>query len=149
MTLNALYPVLVTDRVAESHRFYRDLLDLETAFESEWFVHLASPAPCRTQIGLLVRGHDSLPERFASQETAGVLITVEVDDVDALHSHAAGMGVPIELSLRDEVWGQRHFIVRDPNGIAVDLVQVIPVSAPEIAAQYDPGALPSGSTTHD
>ena len=144
MTLNAVYPVLVTDRLDESHRFYVELLQLETVFESEWFVQLTARNQ-RTQLGLLVRGHDSLPPAFDSNLTAGVLVTVEVDDVDNVHRRATRLGVPIELGLRDEEWGQRHFIASDPNGIAVDVVQVIAVSSAEIAAQYNPAVLPPGS----
>ena len=144
MTLSAVYPVLTTDRLEESRRFYVELLELETVFDSEWFVQMVS-RDRRAQLGLLVRGHDSLPLAFASDVTAGMLVTVEVDNVNEVHRRAARMGVPIELSLRDEEWGQRHFIARDPNGIAVDVVQVIAVTSAEIAAQYDPAALPQGS----
>jgi hypothetical protein len=39
------------------------------------------------------------------------------------------------VSLRDEPWGQRHFITEDPDGVLVDVVTVIP-PAPEFVAQY-------------
>jgi catechol 2,3-dioxygenase-like lactoylglutathione lyase family enzyme len=71
-----------------------------------------------------------------------VLVTIEVDDVDAVHERAQASRLPIELSLRDEDWGQRHFITRDPNGLAVDVVQVIPVTSDEAAGQYAPDLLP-------
>jgi catechol 2,3-dioxygenase-like lactoylglutathione lyase family enzyme len=35
----------------------------------------------------------------------------------------AAMGVPIEVELRDEPWGDRHFVVVDPNGMVIQLVQ--------------------------
>jgi uncharacterized glyoxalase superfamily protein PhnB len=28
--------------------------------------------------------------------------------------------------LRDEPWGDRHFTIRDPNGIAIDIVTYSP-----------------------
>ena len=71
-----------------------------------------------------------------------MLVTIEVDDVDAVHERARAARLPIELSLRDENWGQRHFITRDPNGLAVDVVQVIPVTSAEMAGQYAPDLLP-------
>jgi catechol 2,3-dioxygenase-like lactoylglutathione lyase family enzyme len=73
---------------------------------------------------------------------AGVLVTVEVDDVDVVHERAQARRLPIELSLRSEDWGQRHFITRDPNEVAVDVVQVIPVTSEEAAAQYASDLVP-------
>jgi hypothetical protein len=37
--------------------------------------------------------------------------------------------------LRDEPWGQRHFIGVDPQGVMVDVIELIPPS-PEFLAQY-------------
>jgi uncharacterized glyoxalase superfamily protein PhnB len=34
-----------------------------------------------------------------------------------------GLGISIEVPIRDEPWGDRHFAVLDPNGIPVDVVQ--------------------------
>jgi len=30
--------------------------------------------------------------------------------------------IPIEIELRDEPWGDRHFAIKDPNGIGIDIV---------------------------
>lgn len=140
MTVTALYPVLMTDRPAALARFYAELLDLEPVFEADWFVQLTG------QLGFVARDHDSVPERFRGALPAGLLVTVEVDDVDAVHTRAVALGAPIELTLRSERWGQRHFITRDPDGTAVDVVQVIPVTSSEIAAQYVT-SIPAVSTT--
>ncbi len=140
MSVSALYPVLMTGDPAAAARFYADLLELEPVFEADWFVQLAQGES--VQMGFVAREHDSIPPRFAGATPAGLLVTVEVDDADAVHARAVAQELPIELSLRSEDWGQRHFITRDPEGTAVDVVQVIPVTSEAIAAQYAPGALP-------
>ena len=48
---------------------------------------------------------------------------VDVEDVDAEYKRITDMGVPVEVELRNEPWGDRHFVLRDPNGIGVDIVQ--------------------------
>ena len=58
-----------------------------------------------------------------------VRVTVETEDVDALHQRACALGVEIVYALRDEPWGQRHFMAKDPNGLLVDVVQLIPPEA--------------------
>jgi len=44
-------------------------------------------------------------------------------------------GLPIVLDLKSEEWGQRHFIVEDPNGILIDVIQNIEPSA-EFKEEY-------------
>jgi catechol 2,3-dioxygenase-like lactoylglutathione lyase family enzyme len=141
MSINAVFPVLMTDRLAESRDFYAGLLGMRIAFEANWYVQLLSPTTAAAQLGLVAAGHASVPPVFR-RPAAGVLVTVEVDDVDVVHERAQARRLPIELSLRSEDWGQRHFITRDPNEVAVDVVQVIPVTSEEAAAQYASDLVP-------
>jgi uncharacterized glyoxalase superfamily protein PhnB len=46
-------------------------------------------------------------------------ISVEVDDVDAVHARAVELGLEIAYSLRDEEWGVRRFMV---SGTTVNIV---------------------------
>jgi hypothetical protein len=39
------------------------------------------------------------------------------------------------LALRSEAWGQRHFITSDPNGLLIDVIELIPPSE-AYAQQY-------------
>lgn len=50
-------------------------------------------------------------------------LTIEVDDVDELYERLRKKSVKIEIALRDEPWGDRHFAVVDPNGIGIDFVR--------------------------
>jgi hypothetical protein len=58
-----------------------------------------------------------------------------------VHEAAVAAGLPILLSLRDEDFGQRHFITGDPNGVLIDIIKPIPPSA-EYEAGYLTGASP-------
>lgn len=64
-----------------------------------------------------------------------------MDDVDAEYERLKNAGTDIVSDIRDEAFGQRHFIVAGPTGILVDIIKPIPPSA-EFAAQYAPEALP-------
>ena len=46
-----------------------------------------------------------------------------VEDVDAEHARLVELGVPVDVAPRDEPWGQRRCLVRDPAGTGVELVQ--------------------------
>jgi catechol 2,3-dioxygenase-like lactoylglutathione lyase family enzyme len=133
-TVDSLYPVLMTDDVPRAHAFYVELLGLADAFVSDWYVSLAAGDDATVQLGIVAREHDSVPAGFRAAG-AGMLVTIEVDDVDAVHARAVARGLPFHVPLRDEPWGQRHFITEDPDGVLVDVITVIPPS-PEFAAQY-------------
>ena len=55
-------------------------------------------------------------------EGKGVYFTIEVENVDDVYKQLNTKGVPIEVEIRNEPWGDRHFAIKDPNGIGVDIV---------------------------
>jgi catechol 2,3-dioxygenase-like lactoylglutathione lyase family enzyme len=123
---SALFPVIASERLEESRDFYVELLDLEVAFESGWYTLLRNREAPAVQLGLVARDHPSVPAGFRSAPR-GVIVTIEVPAVDAVHERALARGLPIVLGLRDEEFGQRHFMTRDPDGALVDVVTPIPL----------------------
>jgi catechol 2,3-dioxygenase-like lactoylglutathione lyase family enzyme len=79
----------------------------------------------------------------ARGETSKLILNFEVEDPDAVYRDVQAAGLPILTPLRDEAFGQRHFITVDPNGTLIDIIKPIPPRA-EFAAQYDASALPQG-----
>jgi catechol 2,3-dioxygenase-like lactoylglutathione lyase family enzyme len=132
-TIDAIYPVLMTSDVARLRDFYGRLLELDITFENDWYVSMARGQS--VQLAFVEHSHDSIPDGFARPTATGVLVTVEVPDVDAVHARAADAGLPMHVPLRDEDWGQRHFITEDPDGVLVDVIALIPASD-EYAASY-------------
>ena len=49
-------------------------------------------------------------------------ISVQVDDVDAVHAAAVKRGLQIAQGLCDQDFGMRHFMVVDPNGLLVNVL---------------------------
>jgi catechol 2,3-dioxygenase-like lactoylglutathione lyase family enzyme len=92
--------------------------------------------PVRVNLAILDSLHETVPE-FARDggRAKGLLLNFEVDDVDAEYKLATEAALPIVLELRDEAFGQRHFITRDPNGVLIDIIKPIPPS-PEFLAQF-------------
>lgn len=124
--MNALYPVICAHDVAASRNFYTRLLGLEVVFDSGWYAQLVDPTVQIAQLGIVERGHQTVPAGFHGAPS-GVLISVEVKDATAVHSHAVEAGLPIAMSLRDENFGQRHFMTVDPDGLLVDVIELIPM----------------------
>jgi catechol 2,3-dioxygenase-like lactoylglutathione lyase family enzyme len=132
--MRSLFPDICTDDVAASRDFYVALFGFRVAFEIAWYAQLQSPSDPNLQLAFVSREHDSVPEGFRAAPR-GVLVTVETEDVDAVHRRALALGVEIVYALRDEVFGQRHFMAKDPNGLLVDVVQLIP-PAPEFLQEH-------------
>jgi len=131
--ITSLYPVLAVSDVPGAARFYADLLGMAPTFSSDWYVSLRSGT---AELAVVDADHETVPEPARGARAAGVLVTVEVDDVDAVHARVVAAGRhDVLLPLRDEDFGQRHFIVAGPDGALVDVVTPVPPSA-EFAALY-------------
>ena len=143
--MNALYVNVQSTDLAASRDFYVDLLGLEVVFDSPWALYLQDPDHPQLKLAFVAHDHDSIPAGFRTP-AQGVLVSVEVDDVDALWRHARLLGIEVRQELRDEPFGQRHFIAADPNGVLVNVIAPIPL-ADEFLAQYadafGPGATAS------
>ena len=65
-------------------------------------------------------------ERDTEDPVNGIFVSVEHDDVVAVHDRLRAAGVPILRSLADMAWGHRSFAVHDPTGIELVHFQEIP-----------------------
>ncbi|WP_439606385.1 VOC family protein [Hydrogenophaga sp.] len=133
------YPVLMTDRVAETARYYEQHFRFTRQFDSDWYVHLQSSEDANVNLAILDGAHATIPAVARSGRAAGVLLNFEVDNVDAEYERVLASGLDVQLALRDEPFGQRHFIVQDPNGVLIDVIQPIPPSE-DFLRQYAAGA---------
>ncbi|CAM5332044.1 hypothetical protein MAUB1S_05758 [Mycolicibacterium aubagnense] len=139
MKTTSYYPVLMTGDVAATTAFYVEHFRFKPLFESDWYVHLQSSEDKRVNLGVVQGDHETIPAEGRGR-ASGLLINFEVKDVDAVHERVAAAGLPILRSLRDEPFGQRHFITRDPNGVLIDVIKPIPPSE-EFLAQFAPEAV--------
>lgn len=128
MKTTSYYPVLMTGDVAGTKAFYIKHFSFKPLFESDWYVHLQSAEDRRVNLGIVQGDHETIPEEGRGR-TSGLLINFEVRDPDAVYERILAAGLPILRTLRDEPFGQRHFITRDPNGVLIDVIKPIPPSA--------------------
>ncbi|PSJ60519.1 VOC family protein [Kumtagia ephedrae] len=138
MKTTSYYPVLMTDDVAGTAAFYKEHFRFEALFQNDWYVHLRSTEDKKVNLGIVQWNHETVPPAGRAR-TQGLLINFEVRDADAVYERVTAAGLPVLLPLRDEAFGQRHFITADPNGVMIDVVKPIPPSE-EFLAQYAEGA---------
>lgn len=119
MKLNA---GIITPLLKETKAFYVQTFQFGVTFENEFYLLMHTPNH-QAEISFLLPNHASQQPVFQSAfQGNGVYLTLEVTDVDAEYKRIKALGVPIEIDLRDEPWGDRHFAVKDPNGVGIDVV---------------------------
>jgi hypothetical protein len=104
-------PNIKTERPAETRDFFVNLLGFEVAMDLGWVVTVASPTNPSAQVTII--GNDDM---------AAPGISVEVADVDAVHATAVKQDFEIVYPLRDEEWGVRRFMLREPSGTVVNVL---------------------------
>ena len=138
MQATSYYPVIMTNDVSGTAEFYSAHFGFQPLFESDWYVHLQSTEDPGINLAVLDGAHHTVPEAGRGR-VSGLILNFEVEDPDAEYVRLQAAGLPILLALRDEDFGQRHFITTDPNGVLIDIIKPIPPSA-DYAAQYAEGA---------
>lgn len=136
------YPVLMTKKLAETARFYQQNFGFKAIFEADWYVHLQSKDDETVNLAILDQDHETIPQAKRGQGTGALLLNFEVEDVDRIYAQAEKADLPILSKLKDEDFGQRHFITQDPNGVMIDVIKPIPPS-PEFLKQYAAEAVPA------
>jgi catechol 2,3-dioxygenase-like lactoylglutathione lyase family enzyme len=111
VTVSRAVPNIKSDRPAETRAFFVDLLGFEVAMDIGWVMTVVSPSNRSAQVNII--GNDDM---------AAPGISVEVPDVDAVHARVVDRGLEIAYSLRDEEWGVRRFMLREPSGTLVNVV---------------------------
>ena len=104
-------PNIRSDRPAETRAFFVDLLGFELAMDLDWVATVASPSNPSAQVNIIGNDDPSAPG-----------ISVEVADVDAVHAKAVEQGLEISYPLRDEEWGVRRFMLREPSGTVINVL---------------------------
>lgn len=98
---------------ADAQRFYGEVLGLDVKMNLGWIVTLGTDVQAPVQISAASEGGSG---------TAVPDLSIEVEDVDAVHVKAQALGFEILYPLTDEPWGVRRFYVRDPFGKLVNIL---------------------------
>jgi catechol 2,3-dioxygenase-like lactoylglutathione lyase family enzyme len=112
MSIRRVVPNIASDKLDASRDFYAGLLGFQVAMDMGWILTLVSPSNPTAQLSVL-----------RQDATAPVIpqLTVEVDDVDAVHAEALRRGLELVYPLTDEPWGVRRFFVKDPNEVVLNV----------------------------
>ncbi|WP_328904580.1 MULTISPECIES: VOC family protein [unclassified Streptomyces] len=118
---------LFVEDVVAAKRFYQDVFGLEVVFENE---DSAVVKLSNTMINLLVTDNAPTlvePRPVAAPEAgARLLLTIEVEDADAVCAELVEHGVTLLNGPVDRPWGRRTAAFADPSGNVWEVAQVLP-----------------------
>jgi catechol 2,3-dioxygenase-like lactoylglutathione lyase family enzyme len=93
--------------------FYGDILGLRLMMDLGWSKTFAGSGELPAQLSVASEGGSGTPVPDLS---------IEVDDLDAIHARMLKAGVPIEYGPQAEPWGVIRFFVRDPFGRLINIL---------------------------
>lgn len=131
MKIKRVDATISTNKLQESKVFYMEHFDFQLLYESDWYIELIARD--------LASGISfTLPQREEGEffNGKGLIISFEVDDVDAEYDRLKAEGLNIYQEMQDKPWGERSFVINDPNGIHIYIYKSI-VPTPEYKQVYD------------
>ena len=128
--IEAMFPVMVTLDLGAVKQFYESVFGFNAvSYDPEFYLHLVSPST-GAQLGFLLPNHATQPAFLHPiMSTDGYVISLEVKNAALAYEEAKNMDLNIIMQLKEETWGQIHFILQDPAGFRVDVVQHMEVAA--------------------
>ena len=120
-----IVPNISSDRFEATREFYVDVFDLDVSVDFDWYLQLMAPNDRSLNVGFLPPGSEFFGGRSVPLGEHSVVLTIEVDDVEKAYKRARRRGAEVPLELRAEDYGQRHFLLVDPNGLVLNVMSTI------------------------
>jgi len=122
--IDAMFPVMVAENLEAVKQFYETVFGFKAVFYDEnFYLHIISPNNS-IQLGFLLPNLVNQPEFLHSvMSSEGFVISLEVKNAASAYSEAQKMNLNFIMDLKQEEWGQLHFIIQDPAGFSIDIVQ--------------------------
>lgn len=129
MQTRAVVPLFCTDRLAATKTFYTEYLGFEAYLDCPEYLalRLGEKGP---ELGFMPPDAQEHPPSRGD----GLFYCFEVECADTAYEELRAKGAPVAGPPEDQPWGDRRFVLDDPNGITVYI-------AHRIAAPVTDGAV--------
>lgn len=115
------YPILVSEKLVHTVNFYEDYFGFVPTFEKEGYALLQSESHPDNCIAVFDSGHDCVSK--LEQSVQGLILTLAVEDIEGTYNNLYMEGLELYKDFGVDVHGHRHFVVYDPNGILVNVIE--------------------------
>ena len=122
MNILSLAPCFNVEDVMSSSKFMIDHFGFVEEMKSEGFISLLHP-----QTGLKLVYHSIglqlLPDYIKYKKQQGVILAIVVTEIELEEAKLRNKGITITTPLRTEPWGEKLFLLKDPNGVVIEVVE--------------------------
>ena len=118
-TISRMMTNICSDKLPESRDYYTKLFDFNVDYDSDWFVHLISKDK-QLELGIISRTSEIVPDDVTALPQ-GFYMTFVVENTDDIFEIAKNEGFDIISEPSDTFYGQRRLLLKDPNGMIVDV----------------------------
>lgn len=118
-TNRIIFNILAKD-IGETARFYETLCGLSRLYTSDWYIVLTPGDERSYELGIIDEVSEFVP-KAARGLFAGGYLTLVVDDVHAANARARDMEADIVSPPTALDYGQTQMLLRDPNGVVLDI----------------------------
>jgi catechol 2,3-dioxygenase-like lactoylglutathione lyase family enzyme len=113
MAVNRVVANIATEQLETAKVFYGEVLGMEIGMDHGWIITFIGSGLSSPQISFAAEGGSGTPVPDLS---------IEVDDLAAVHSRMVGAGYQVEYGPVTEPWGVKRFFVRDPFGKLLNIL---------------------------
>lgn len=122
MKLRKLFPITITNEIKSCKEFYLKFFEFEAIFDSDWYIQLKHASGI--ELGFMLPNLENQPKSLHNPYSGnGLVLSFEVDDAEKEYMRLKALGAVFEFELKDEEWGQRHCMIKDPSEMIIDIVQ--------------------------
>lgn len=119
---------------AASAAWFAEHFGFRVNIDLGWYVNTQHADHPNLSLDFVRRDHESWPEATRGKNVVGTLLAFLVADVDAEFERLRAAGLAVVLPLVTEPWGQRRFQVAGPDGLLVEVLQLVPPDPEWLAA---------------
>ena len=114
MAVKRIIANVAAERIDAAKSFYGDALGLRVAMDHGWIMTFEAETMAKPQVSVATEGGSGtrVPD-----------LSIEVDDIVAVHDRMRAAGFAIEYGLVDEPWHVTRFFVRDPFGRCINVME--------------------------
>lgn len=116
---------LAAENPAASAAWFAEHFGFEVGIDLGWYVNTRHADHQNVSLDFVRRDHESWPEVTRGKNIAGTLLAFLVADVDAEFERLSSAGLAVVMPLVTEKWGQRRFQVAGPDGLLVEVLQMV------------------------
>ena len=121
---NHLIPLIVTDKLAQTRKYYVEQAGFTPTMEQEGYLQVRHGKESGPELSFVVPDMgppDMLQPAFGGK---GLILSVRTSDADAKYRALEQSGITPSSEPSTRPWGWRSFTAVDPNGIVLDFFSI-------------------------